>query len=181
MRSGILTIGLATLVAGASTLSLAQGMPRLLCAVSLSTGFNWEGGRWVQTNFLRQNYLVSRVDEEGHWPCELALLQEEATTNAEPGAFGGQTRYGCWSLATVGEVPNEASGFRLCLEYYTDSLALERLDCDRGNNTWAPPYTISQTTLGQVEFVRWGSDIVRSEDGGRADSLFMEVGACSVL
>jgi hypothetical protein len=35
-----------------------------ICIEELSTGFNWQNKRWVQTNFKEETYIVSRIPVE---------------------------------------------------------------------------------------------------------------------
>ena len=190
MRKSVGRIALASVAIMAATSVIAQDTPRLLCTVAASVGFNWENGRWVSKTFTPKNYLVSRVPVLDHIACDFWFLGREAngqpvTTEPEALTGGGTRRHGCWSLSEVGVPPIELWDYHVCLEYYSAAepliATLYALRCDFDEIRSSPAYSITVNNLGPMELVRTSTRISRSDDTRTSDSLFLEVGVCSVL
>lgn len=90
-----------------------------LCEETASTGFNWEGGGWVQRNFSPQKFVVRKINKAEDRP-------EQGYDNLclESNRKGSQ---GCYSVAP----PGEPQRFRWCSEHLDEGTSgtVARIDC----------------------------------------------------
>jgi len=135
-----------------------------LCEETASTGFNWEGGEWVQRNFSPQKFIVRKINKAEDRP-----KQGYDNLCLEANRKGGQ---GCYGVAP----PGETQRFRWCSEYLDEGTSgtLTRIDCS------APlPFTefvFLPSGPFQRSFFPW--EEARSMGGAR---LALGHGKCTVI
>lgn len=148
-----------------------------LCISEQSTGFNWEEGEWVKTNFILDKYLIKKIHQDKLssgllWQClgnDGKLIEEML-----PFESGKETRFikRCYE---VKEFDEELSAPEFCSEYYRNNgngdLKLYEIRCPESNIYMRPNgrFTISNTRS-------IGDDL---ED--YSDSLTISIGHCSTL
>lgn len=87
-----------------------------LCIEKGSTGFNWENGKWVQTNFKPEKYLIERVEiVDSNEKSSICLDKYKSTDLSVLGSF--KKDKGCYGIRDFGtEIKNHR--YRLCPESY---------------------------------------------------------------
>lgn len=138
----------------------------LLCQGSQSTGFNWRGNDWVQTNFIpSQRVLSSRIENN----C-LTVPDEDSNYDAFI------VRHVCLNERIVGDTYYKYSS-QWCKEYYVwRGTKWERfIDCKGSDiiGTYAPD--------GLFQRSSFHSDVSNTGRDGAKDSLTVEVGRCSLI
>jgi len=152
-----------------------------LCIAEQSTGFNWEKGEWVRTNFILNKYLVKKIHQDklssGQlWQC----LGNDGKRTEEmlPFESGKETHLitRCYEVKEFGE---ELALPEFCSEYYRNNgngdLKLYEIRCSQSNMNMRTNgrFTISNTkSIGDFPW----DDL---ED--YSDSLSISIGNCSTL
>jgi len=164
----VLVVGLAALLMPAMAAAQTEPTPLAdftsLCEETASTGFNWEGGEWVQRNFSPQKFIVRKINKAEDRP-----KQGYDNLCLEANRKGGQ---GCYGVAP----PGETQRFRWCSEYLDEGTSgtLTRIDCS------APlPFTefvFLPSGPFQRSFFPW--EEARSMGGAR---LALGHGKCTVI
>ena len=164
----VLVVGLAALLMPAMASAQTEPTPLAdftsLCEETASTGFNWEGGEWVQRNFSPQKFIVRKINRAEDRPKQgYDNLCLEA--NREEGQ-------GCYSVAP----PGEPQRFRWCDEYLDHGAwgNLTRIDCSA--TLWFNVFSFLPSGPFQRSFFPW--EEVQSRGSAR---LTLGHGKCTII
>jgi hypothetical protein len=144
-----------------------------LCVEDAITGFNWEGGKWVQRNFRPQQRLIRKhaLDDRVAVVCGDDIAQRGLKTEIGPSEVLAFI-HGCYSRTEVGAEVGYAD---LCREWLVEFGKVTQVACSQYGAEYefnpAGAY-LSTTTFGALG--SYGSDDPR-------DSLGIAVGRCSTV
>ena len=174
--------GLGVLAMGGSGAS--EGGERLrslqqLCIAELTTGFDWEKGRWVRTRFVEETYVVSKVDPpkdvaeaERSGRLHVFLACGEMSVETELVDENHRIFHACLQSHEVGA---ENPKFMACRELHRRHEGAEEwavtIACPNAGFYFEPN---GQFHLGSVH----GMVEAEPEDDYK-DSLFVSVGRCA--
>jgi hypothetical protein len=146
-----------------------------ICIEELSTGFNWQNKRWVQTNFKEETYIVSRIPVEKYRTLVEArannvyLCDDKSNENNKY----GKTEFinECYSVTKIGQKPTLLDA-NMCTEVW-ESTRLISVLCNKHSSklTFQP--------TGNFIKQPWHSDL-RSDEQNK-DSLALSVGKCTSI
>lgn len=166
------TIGLLLIFCASSLLAQDDKIEGLkaICVREQSTGFNWENGRWVRTNFKPGNqFLIQRLNLEAY--ASKPTLEQPALCQIEPVRQIGTTKIskGCYQINDVGEPPVIFLS-EMCDEI-VEGKQIVSIQCRK----------ITFNPDGGFIELPWHADISTSPRNNRKDSLVLSVGKCSRL
>lgn len=143
------------------TLSAQQTAPQLfkaLCVSDKATGFNWNSGDWVQTNFIPgEKLLIQKIVESDPF-CK---------TDVKASMFGTK---GCYRIKVLGSPPSFMDLPETCDEI-TQKNSLIVIHCRK----------ISFHPDGRFIRLPSNADISNNPKNDDKDSLVLSVGKCSRL
>lgn len=144
-----------------------------LCIGENSTGFDWRGGKWMQTNFKPDKYLLKKID------YEKAMLSPNAIDRPilcnKPSFKSYNTSAlafvkACYSFTRFGGPSISWIESKMCLESFRSG-SFDEINCEgvgrfKPNGLFVKLPSSTSTSLGSEP---------------EKDSLNLEVGTCSVL
>lgn len=131
-----------------------------LCVEDAATGFNWENGKWVQSNFITSTYVI-RPLSESEKIGDLCRAVVSASIDK---------RQVCYVRHEVGETPTSGNVSQ-CTEYPLGSTETSVVRCDKG---FAEYQFEPNGEFLLTRTMNTGGDDYR-------DSLAIAVGKCSVV
>ena len=151
-----------------------------ICIADQATGFNWENGRWVRTQFKEETYVVSKVEP----PKDLAEAQSSGRLLAFLACgslrdeWPADDNHKIYSTCLMShEMGRKNPNFMGCTEMHTKEV---------GTDTWVVTFACGDSNfyfernghfhLGTVH----GSVRAKPEDDYK-DSLVISVGRCAGL
>lgn len=150
---------MATLLATA-VLTMPTLAATSLCVEDAATGFNWENGKWVQSNFFTASYIIRPIAKSetiGRY-CREAIAESS------------DKRQACYARYEVGETPG-SSDVTQCTEFPLNGTETNFVRCDKAY----APYNFEPSG----EFTLTRINAPRADD--YRDSLAIAVGKCSVV
>jgi len=158
-------------------LAVANPVPAVaaayLCVEDAVTGFDWEGGRWVQKNFRPQQWLIRKheLDDPVSSACVYQMTEGGLNVEWKPGE--AQTSvYACYTRTEVGEEVGYAGP---CREWLSKSGEVTQIECEGFVSTYR--FTSSGEYVSTTTFGAFGN--ASTED--QRDSLGLAVGRCSIV
>jgi hypothetical protein len=167
----------------------------LLCEIEDSTGFNWSGGNWHQTDFSGgRKYIIKKQDDEKSVDAEdydygkvknmfCAYGQEEESED-----YSSVIKDGCYMIKEFGEESHGANS-KLCREHWDKdkqgSLKLDMVRCSWGNPrmSFKPNGLIHVYNPGSLEdnpkaYIQDGVTIIPAD---YKDSMYVSFGRCTTI
>ncbi|MFP9138566.1 hypothetical protein ACLI1C_15410 [Devosia sp. XGJD_8] len=142
----------------------------VLCAESGSTGFNWRDGKWVNSDYALDQYIVQDVSEDPELSAYCESTEPTATAN------GASYAERCFNLSVVGEAKSSFSTTE-CRTFYDATGVAVSVRC--GNSVYQ---TINFEPTGEFVLSRtFGIPDFQVPAPAQRDSLVLSVGKCSVI
>ena len=142
----------------------------VLCVEGGSTGFNWHEGRWVNTQYSLDQYIIQDVSEDTALSAYCESTEPTKTIN------GWTYADRCFNLSVVGEEKSFVSTMQ-CRTFYDEADNAASVMCDRSG-----PTNIKFRPTGEFVLSRtFGVPDVRIPMPTERDSLVISVGKCSVV
>lgn len=145
-----------------------------LCIEDAVTGFDWEGGKWVQKNFLTSQWIVRKYErgDETADTCFQLLMKDGLLAEPPPGSVM-LLEYGCYSRSEVGTEP----GFvHRCKENWDGDGTLRLVECT--------DYLLPYRFIPNAEYIStttYPAPRPNGFEGNERDSISVAVGRCSVV
>jgi hypothetical protein len=142
----------------------------VLCAESGSTGFNWREGKWVNSDYNLERYIVQDVTDDP------VLGEYCQPTPPTAGDYGVVTGTRCFNQSSVGEVKSVFATTTCRIYYKTDMTTITTAYCEGG--------------YAEIKFEPTGEFVMSrtyaAPDSDKTavdqrDSLVLSVGKCSVV
>jgi hypothetical protein len=177
MQRTISAVIVGALLAGSAS---ATEYRSFLCVEDDSTGFNWIDGKWTQTTFKQDQFVIRKTElsEPDSASCYWEIqFNDRPTTRANESDLG--PTWGCYTLTVVGKP--EALPW-LCKEWWRSSddtgpAEVFSVDCDGALGTFRFNPPGGEYVAANV----WAAPRLEPDPKEARDSLTLGIGRCSPI